>query len=246
MEEAFDGTHPMCGHEPPNQRRSTIGDGRTELAGLVGGRLAGRAGADDDEVERVHADIVPDRSRDAALPSVAPRCRLASYSRTAAAIETLRLSATPSIGRRTGVTPSPDQASVRPAASLPSTIATRAPEVRVGVGGGAVDACGHDPHARRAQPVRTAALDPAATGTAKIVPSDARIAFGLNRSVRGSAAMTASAPAPSALRSTAPRLPGFSTPSTTTTSGSAGSATGRRARCPGCATTATTPSARSP
>ena len=33
------------------------------------------------------------------------------------------------------------------------------------------------------------------TGSAKIVPSDARIAFGLNGSVRGSAAMTASAPA---------------------------------------------------
>ena len=54
----------------------------------------------------------------------------------------------------------------------------------------------------------------------KIVPSDARIAFGLNRSVRGSAAITASAPAPSAERRIAPRLPGFSTPSMTTTSGS--------------------------
>ena len=49
------------------------------------------------------------------------------------------------------------------------------------------------------------------------------MAFGLNRSVRGSAAITASAPAASAVRSTAPRLPGFSTPSSTTTSGSSGS-----------------------
>ena len=41
----------MCGQLPPNQRRSTIGDRRAELARLVGGRLAGRAGADDHEVE---------------------------------------------------------------------------------------------------------------------------------------------------------------------------------------------------
>ena len=56
------------------------------------------------------------------------------------------------------------------------------------------------------------------------MPALARIAFGLNRSVRGDAATTASTAAPSALRSTAPRLPGFSTPSTTATNGSAGSA----------------------
>ena len=54
------------------------------------------------------------------------------------------------------------------------------------------------------------------------VPALARIAFGLNRSVRGEAATTASAPAPSALRRTAPTLPGFSTPSMTTTSGVVG------------------------
>ena len=52
--------------------------------------------------------------------------------------------------------------------------------------------------------------------------------FGLNRSVRGDAAITASAPAPSALRRTAPTLPGFSTPSMTTTSGSSGSARSAR------------------
>ena len=42
--------------------------------------------------------------------------------------------------------------------------------------------------------------------------------------MRGEAAITASAPAPSALRRTAPRLPGFSTPSMTTSSGSPGKA----------------------
>ena len=47
-----------------------------------------------------------------------------------------------------------------------------------------------------------------------MVPALARMAFGLNRSVRGEAAITASAPAPSAERRIAPRLPGFSTAST--------------------------------
>src|SRR5690349_23826215 len=49
----------------------------------------------------------------------------------------------------------------------------------------------------------------------KIVPREARTALGLKGSVRGSARMTASTPAPSALRSTAPRFPGFSTASRT-------------------------------
>ena len=63
--------------------------------------------------------------------------------------------------------------------------------------------------------------------------------------MRGDAAMTASAPAPSALRITAPTLPGFSTASITTTSGSGGS--WRPARSvDGIRTTATTPSDRSP
>ena len=59
--------------------------------------------------------------------------------------------------------------------------------------------------------------------------------------------MTASAPAPSALRRTAPRLPGFSTPSMTTTSASGGSAGSSRSRSVGgMRATATRPSARSP
>ena len=90
---------------------------RAELARLVRGGLAGRAGTDDDEVEGLHGP------HGRGLGQGLPRCRRASYSSTAAAIETLRLSATPSIGSRTAVTPSPDQASVRPPASLPSTIA---------------------------------------------------------------------------------------------------------------------------
>ena len=58
--------------------------------------------------------------------------------------------------------------------------------------------------------------------------------------------MTASTPAPSALRSTAPMLPGFSTASMTTISGSAGRAQVSRAPRDGARTTATSPSARSP
>ena len=71
---------------------------------------------------------------------------------------------------------------------------------------------------------------PAPSGMLKIVPALARMAFGLNRSVRGEAAITASAPAPSAERRIAPRLPGFSTASTTTTMGDAGSASSPSSR----------------
>ena len=42
----------------------------------------------------------------------------------AAVTDTLRLSATPSIGRRTGSIPSPVQAADRPSASAPSAIAS--------------------------------------------------------------------------------------------------------------------------
>ena len=69
----------------------------------------------------------------------------------------------------------------------------------------------------------TSGSDAEATGTVNTVPLLARTTLGLPQSVAGSAATTAVAPAASALRSTEPRLPGFSSPSTTTTSGSAGS-----------------------
>src|SRR5262249_14308583 len=58
-----------------------------------------------------------------------------------------------------------------------------------------------------------------ATGTEKTVPLLARTTFGLPQSVTGSAAITAAAPAASAVRRIAPRLPGFSTLSQTSTSG---------------------------
>ena len=64
---------------------------RRALASLVRGGLAGRAGADDDEVELVHQRQPPG----AVVEGGSPRWRRASYSSTAAAIETLRLSATP-------------------------------------------------------------------------------------------------------------------------------------------------------
>ena len=79
----------------------------------------------------------------------------------------------------------------------------------------------------------------------KMVPRLARIALGLKGSVRGSASTTASNPAASALRSTAPTLPGFSTSSKMAISGFSGSfsaaSVGR-----GISATASTPSERLP
>ena len=63
----------------------------------------------------------------------------------------------------------------------------------------------------------------ATVGTVNAAPTDERIRLGLKRSVRGSHTITASTPAASAERSTAPRLPGFSTLSSTTISGLSGS-----------------------
>ena len=61
-----------------------------------------------------------------------------------------------------------------------------------------------------------------ATGTENTVPLDPRTTLGLPQSVTGSTAMTASTPAASAVRSMAPRLPGFSRPSQTSSSGAGG------------------------
>ena len=190
--------------------------------------------------------MVPGRAGVAA--GVSARWRRASYSRTAAVIETLRLSATPSIGRRDRRDPvaGPGVREARRLASRgrarpgrggrPRCTATRAADA-----GGEHARC----RARRARrgPPRSCRPRPA---RAKIVPSEARIAFGLNRSVRGSATITASAPAASADRSTAPRLPGFST--ALERRRRAGPAGGRSAASDwsGIATTATSPSARSP
>ena len=174
-------------------------------------------------------DGAPPRIRSAVARS---RCRRASYSRTAAATETLRLSATPSIGIRTGSTRGvvPGRAEARRPRCRGRSRAGRAGrrpcEVALGVDPRRDDAdavpASQSSDVRRRRRRRPARL--------KIVPRLARIAFGLKRSVRGSAAMTASAPAPSAVRRIAPRLPGFSTASTTTTSGSAGETSGRRGR----------------
>ena len=59
-----------------------------------------------------------------------------------------------------------------------------------------------------------------ASGTVNRQPSEARTTLGLNGSVVGSATITASTPAASAVRSMVPRLPGFSIPSITSRSGS--------------------------
>ena len=106
------------------------GHRRAHRPRLVRRRLAGGAGTDHNEVEHVHGGH---RHKGVKGPYAGnPRWRRASYRRTAAAIDTLRLSATPSIGSRTGTTPSSVQAPVRPAASLPSTIA-RGPRMSTSV-----------------------------------------------------------------------------------------------------------------
>ena len=68
----------------------------------------------------------------------------------------------------------------------------------------------------------TSSVGACATGTANSVPLLARTTLGLAQSVTGDAATTASTPAASAVRSIAPRLPGFSMPSTTSTRAGAG------------------------
>ena len=68
------------------------------------------------------------------------------------------------------------------------------------------------------------------TGTAKTVPLLARTTFGLPQSVTGSAATTAVTPAASAVRSMAPRLPGFSTRWATRSRGSSPTSSVDRAR----------------
>ena len=65
--------------------------------------------------------------------------------------------------------------------------------------------------------------DTATVGTVNTAPMEARMRLGLYRSVSGSQIRTASALAASALLSTAPRLPGFSTLSSTMISGFSGS-----------------------
>ena len=80
-----------------------------------------------------------------------------------------------------------------------------------------------------------------ATGTAKTVPLLARTTFGLPQSVTGSAATTAVTPAASAVRSMAPRLPGFSTRWATRSRASSSTSSVDRAR-PTAGTTPSSPS----
>ena len=228
----------MCGHDPPNQRRSTTATDAPSARALWEAASPAGPAPMITKSKRAwrHGAGRSWRAGRARLSRRRPRCRRASYRRTAAVTETLRLSATPSIGSETAVTPAPVQASVSPSASEPRTSATGPRRSASVYGRSAPTRAANiaDPAAREPGPDRGRL--PAATGTANTVPSEARIAFGLNRSVRGSATTTASAPAASAERRTAPRLPGFSTPSSTTTSGS-GAARPQvgRGRCPGCA-----------
>ena len=80
-----------------------------------------------------------------------------------------------------------------------------------------------------------------ATGTEKTVALLARMTLGLPQSATADAAMTASTPAASAVRTMAPRLPGFSIASQTSTSGLALSGMSSSGRS-GLATTASQPS----
>ena len=95
---------------------------------------------------------------------------------------------------------------------------------------------------RPARKSSTSGIDAEATGTENTVPLEARTTFGLPQSVTGSAAITASTPAASAVRRMAPRLPGFSRCSATTYSPGP-SGCGRSASAtPGVGTTARKPS----
>ena len=95
------------------------------LAGLEGGRFATGTGTDDHEIEGIHARSVPRRQGRCASPGA--RWRRASKSRTAAATETLRLSAAPRIGIRTDRTRGSFHVEVSPPASLPRTMAIDPP-----------------------------------------------------------------------------------------------------------------------
>jgi hypothetical protein len=87
----------------------------------------------------------------------------------------------------------------------------------------------------------TAEVGAEATGTANTVPLLARTTLGLPKSVTGAALTSAATPAASAVRSIAPRLPGFSIASATRTSGS-GPRSRSASAAPGVGTTATHPS----
>ena len=189
------------GHEPPNQPPSAIAtEAPSERALYAAASPAGPAPTID-EVEGVHAghghrSVKGCRATgDAALPVVAalaPRL-VQEHGRGDRHVEAVaHAQHRQADGCTAGAGP-------RIASARRPRCPARSPrpaQVDVGVGHRGVDARRDDLHARGA-PARsgTAALEPAATGTAKIVPSDARMALGLNRSVRGSAAITASAPA---------------------------------------------------
>ena len=95
----------------------------------------------------------------------------------------------------------------------------RRAELAIGLGSRDDDV---EPGAR--EPVEDLAVGAAATGTAKTVALLARMTLGLPQSATGDAAITASTPTASAVRSIAPRLPGFSIASHTSTNGLAPSA----------------------
>ena len=165
----------------------------------------------------------------------------------AAVALTLRLSATPSIGIRTAVTPAPRHVSSSPRASLPRTIAMDPRRSASVYSTGASTTVATGRIARSASHRWAVDASVIASGTENTVPRLARIAFGFHGSVVGSATMTASTPAPSAERMTAPRLPGFSNASSTATSGSGGSRDPTASNdVSGVLATASSPSLRSP
>ena len=203
----------MCGQLPPNQRRSMT----ATLAPSSRALYAAASPAGPAPMIRRSKVVMWPQS---ASPSRRSRCRRASYNRTAAVTETLRLSATPR-----------HRDADRPRCRRPSRHRSgrgprlrgrgrRPPDRSTSVYGR--DASTRAARIRIARPAARRGPRPSARPRAasrRRCPALARITFGLDRSVRGEAAITASAPAPSALRRTAPTLPGFSTPSMTTRSG---------------------------
>ena len=138
-----------------------------------------------------------------------------------AAIETLRESDKPACGMEIFSAAAPSRKSLRPSFSEPSNKALgprQSTSQKVFVAAGEVAS---ERMPRAFIQATTSAEEQTATGTEKSAPCEDRTTFGLKASVIGSQMIRASQPAESAVRSKAPRLPGFSTDSATKSRGAA-------------------------
>lgn len=137
----------------------------------------------------------------------------------AAAVATLRESDRPACGMKTRASADLSHSVPRPSFSEPMTIATE-PLASTSQSGCAPSGVVASVRTFFSLSQAMVSADEAtATGMEKAAPCEARITLGLKRSVTGSQTSKASQPAESAVRRSAPRLPGFSTASTTSNSG---------------------------